>query len=503
MILSPDLHDVERSARSDAERKVARVLAAIHQPSAVGFHSVVLRSHRYKEMAEVDFVILWKGVVVVVEVKGGGVKRHDGAWYSVDRRGDSHRLSSAPMEQAQSAMFAMRTIFGEDGLGWFADQAIVITPDIEAPPAATGWKATHWLARDEMSTSALASALDVVAASAPQAPRNTRIATVDDVRTKLFGEFSRLPMIDAQRGAVIDEQDSATAGQARILAGLAPNDRIIILGGAGTGKSVVLAEAAKQEATAGRSVLLTFRSPGLRQFFGPRLDGRNIEVIAFEDLSDSKQFDVVLVDEAQDLMSDEAMDRLDRVVAGGRSRGRWRMCLDPNNQSQVHGRFDPDVLELVVADAVRYEVALNVRNTKAIVHMVQEYLGADVGDPGIVNGERIRWVWTESAGVAAGVELARSLQSNGVQPDDIWVIPVTAKAELDEVNDGFRILSPRNAKGLEAEHVILCDLPVEFNDGTLSAFYVAVTRPRVALYIIATKMDKKRLLSLARTKGGR
>ena len=45
-----------------------------------------------------------------------------------------------------------------------------------------------------------------------------------------------------------------------------PGDRsgpVRVLGGAGTGKSLALAEGAKQEADQGQSVLITFRSPGL------------------------------------------------------------------------------------------------------------------------------------------------------------------------------------------------------------------------------------------------
>ncbi|MFX5562792.1 DNA/RNA helicase domain-containing protein, partial [Acinetobacter baumannii] len=79
---------------------------------------------------------------------------------------------------------------------------------------------------------------------------------------------------------------------------MARNQRILVLGGAGTGKSVVLAEAAKQEAAAGRSVLVTFRSPGLRTFFEPRLAGRAIEVREFDSIDPASRFDVLLVDEA-------------------------------------------------------------------------------------------------------------------------------------------------------------------------------------------------------------
>ena len=112
--------------------RLARLLRDVEgDHDAVAFHSVKLRSHAYKQQAEADFVLLWRGVVIVVEVKGGGVRKHEGVWYSVDRRGDWHRLPDSPMEQARTAAFALRDILQEEGVGWFPHEAVVVTPDIE------------------------------------------------------------------------------------------------------------------------------------------------------------------------------------------------------------------------------------------------------------------------------------------------------------------------------------------------------------------------------------
>ena len=189
MILSPDLKDIELIAQSNAERRVARLLHSVPDAEAVAFYSVKLRSHAYKQVAEADFVVLWKNVVITIEVKGGGVKKFEGIWYTTDRHGDSHRLGSSPMEQARSAMFALRDILREDGVGWFAGDAIVVTPDIDAPPPSTEWKPSHWLAKDSMNATNLVAALDAVAKAAPHAHPRERVARLDDLRARLFGEL--------------------------------------------------------------------------------------------------------------------------------------------------------------------------------------------------------------------------------------------------------------------------------------------------------------------------
>ncbi|SDC77856.1 Nuclease-related domain-containing protein [Geodermatophilus telluris] len=500
MILVPDLVDIVKTADSDAERFVARLLQTVDGPAdAVAFHSLKLRSHAYKQQAEADFVVLWKGVVVVVEVKGGGVRKHDGVWYSVDRRGDWHRLGGSPMEQARSAMYALRDILQEEGVGWFPHEAIVITPDIDAPPHSVEWKPTHWLAKEAMTAAGLVSALDALVAGSRQPPARQRLARSDDLRTRLFGEFTRMPVMDAHRGAVLEAQNRATEDQARVLASLARNRRMMVLGGAGTGKSLLLVEAAKQEASAARSVLITFGSPALVAFFEARISDRAIDILPFSALGGDKTYDVVLVDEAQDLMTAEGMDRLDRVISGGRAHGRWRMFLDPNNQAHVDGQFDRDVYELVADEAPSFDLDRNVRNTKAIVHVVQEYLGADVGDPGIVHGEKVRWYRSgEAAGVEEASEVALGLAAEGARKSDIWIISTKSQSAPTSTVDGITVTSPRYAKGLEAEHVVVCDLPERFDREGIAALYVAVTRARVSLHIMTSDADRRRMQTLIR-----
>lgn len=499
MILVPSLADIETASRSDAERRVARLLRDVDADgNAVAFYSVGLRSHAYKQQAEADFVILWRGTVVVVEVKGGGVRKHEGNWYSIDRRGDWHKLGTSPMEQARSAGYALRDILREQGVGWYAHEAVVVTPDIDAPPSSVDWKPTHWLARDSMTAIELSSALDAVVTDARSAPRREKVARLGDLRERLFGEFTRMPVVDAQRGAVIEEQNRATAGQARVLAALARNRRVLVCGGAGTGKSLVLVEAAKQEEEQGRSVLVTFRSPSLSRYFAPHLSERNVDVIAFADLEGSGPYDVVLVDEAQDMMTAEAMDRLDDVIVGGRVAGRWRMFLDPNNQAHVDGDYDSDVAELIADEAITVDLSLNVRNTRAIVHVVQEYLRADVGDPGIVHGERVEWFTIDQeVTVSDGVDIAVQLATDGARRADIWVIDPRSTAAPMSVS-GIVVTSPRFAKGLEAEHVVVCGLPDALNASGIAAFYVAVTRARVSLRVVLSKNDRRRLQQLMR-----
>jgi superfamily I DNA/RNA helicase len=246
-------------------------------------------------------------------------------------------------------------------------------------------------------------------------------------------------------------------------------------------------------------VLITFGSPGLVDFFAPRIAGRAIDLVPFGALNAIRKYDAVFVDEAQDLMTAQGMDLLDTVISGGRASGRWRMFLDPNNQAHVDGEFDADVLALVADEATTLDLDLNVRNTQAMVHVVQEYLGADVGDPGIVHGEKVQWhMPSGAANVEAAEAIAADLVSSGVRRSEIWIVRTDSVEQTTTTTNGFAVITPRYAKGLEAEHVVVCCLPAEFDLAGTAAFYVAVTRARVSLHIVASKADKKTLQLLVK-----
>ena len=138
------------------------------------------------------------------------------------------------------------------------------------------------------------------------------------------------------------------------------------------------------------------------------------------------------------------------------------MFLDQNNQAHVDGDYDPDVAELLGTEAISVDLDLNVRNTQAIVHVVQEYLGADVGDPGIVHGEKVYLAPTHR-GRPDQLKLrsiAAELRSDGASNDSIWIIDVCGDASPASEPAGIRRSdTPSTPKGLEAEHVVVCNLP--------------------------------------------
>src|SRR5437016_4536368 len=94
---------------SRAERKMfERFRSEAGTEEWIVLHSQGLTRRGNAPYGEIDFVIVIQGAgVFCIEVKGGGISRKDGVWYTTGQTG-THQLKQSPFIQARRAMFALR-----------------------------------------------------------------------------------------------------------------------------------------------------------------------------------------------------------------------------------------------------------------------------------------------------------------------------------------------------------------------------------------------------------
>ncbi len=91
-------------------------------------------------------------------------------------------------------------------------------------------------------------------------------------------------------------------------------------------------------------------------------------------------YDVLVVDEGQDLLSMKVLEVLDYLLVNGLEKGRWRWFMDMNNQSGVDGICDKEGYEFLISyDPSIIRLNENCRNTKEIIYQTQLNTGADIG----------------------------------------------------------------------------------------------------------------------------
>lgn len=499
---------------SSAERQVAELLARIPadgRDAAVAYHSVHLPRHRRQIMGEADFVLLWKGAILVLEVKGGRLGRtEDGIWYSRDRHDNVHRLSKSPWVQANQAAFSLIDILqARIPNGSWPFSSAVVTPHQTLGPDPE-WEPEQHIGLDRMTPEDLGRSLDALARLARR-PRGTGAsqsgerlrdrADLRDVSRLLRGEVDAMRTVPDDEVLIDRNVVTMTDEQIETMRMFESNPRVLVLGGAGTGKTVLAVEAARRASSDGSSVAFVCGSPAVLDWASQLLQDSPVRIVPFSSIPEEPEFDVVVVDEGQDLLNTEDMARLAESLRGGHDHGRWWLFLDPNNQAHLTGSFDAAVRQEIQDSGVVATLTKNVRNARAVVTTVQAHLGADLGSPQIGEGPSV------SIKKARSTEEVRTLLDRRIEDlrrqeiDRQGITIISAAAdEADSVlaeggrlpstypvdGKSYEVVTASAIKGLERRHVIVIDVLELKSERARAAAYVAMTRPRYSLHVLCS-----------------
>lgn len=381
---------------SHAENTVYDLLSKVEMGNDwVGLHSLNCSEHEYKQWSEIDFLLVGAEGLFVLEVKGGAVSYTDGVWRYTNRFGKVRENNEGPFNQAKSARFALENvIIAKSGLTYFESKPVygfgVVFPDIP-------WKANSPEMPREIVADRYQCESHEAFAKYLQRLRNywkgklpgAKGFTAEDRRRTV--QFLR-PNIDVyppftlRLGEVKKQMQTLTDEQYERLDILEANHQAIVSGGAGTGKTFLLIQAARREIARGRSVLVATESAILAAYLRKLVPDRELRIACIADLepSPTRTADVLFVDEGQDLLSYEALEVLGSQLSGGLEEGCWRWFMDENNQSRLRGQFSEDVLELIKQGLGRQRpvylpLRQNVRNTREIITTVETWTGANIG----------------------------------------------------------------------------------------------------------------------------
>ena len=286
---NPDFHN------SSAEQKVYRALDKLPDNVTV-IHSLNwLKTGKqlYKDkipghevMGEGDFVIIdpQKGILVI-EVKGGSISLENGEWKQKNRR-TGEVFSISPFHQAKKTQFQIRDHLIENGISanslrighavWFPDGEL---KDVILPMESNS--ANTFDARDLVSPQAsVQNAFKYWEAAFPnkncQAFDKKKILSLIAPSLKLVRSFKHQ----------ISEQEAAflrlTNEQARIIEFLDHQQHACIMGGAGTGKTLLAVEKAKRLAGPNTQVLFLCYNSMLQQHLEKHCKQPNVTYLTFD-----------------------------------------------------------------------------------------------------------------------------------------------------------------------------------------------------------------------------
>ncbi len=229
--------------------------------------------------------------------------------------------------------------------------------------------------------------------------------------------------------------------------------------------------------------------------------------IALEELN--SPFDVLVMDEAQDLFGQTTFSLVSLAIRGGIAGGTWGIFGDFTRQSLYSSTIQSHTyLSEYCKHFVRAKLTLNCRNTRRIAEETAVIggfstppfkFGHEVGVP-----VEHRYWKGKSGLVNALTKTIQRLSSDGVPIDDMMVLSPrrlenSALAGVERINDSplvdcsrsldskqgsIRFSTIHSFKGLESKVVILVDINEIDEDGPQSLLYVGMSRARSLLFLL-------------------
>jgi len=475
-------------------RAEKQVFGLLEQSSLDGYalHSLNIASHSWKPWTEIDFVCITSFGLLALEVKGGKISRHEGRWFTNEKP-----LKESPFDQVRTAIYELTGSIRAQGasFGW----AVVMPNSTELPSTSEHPREMQAIHSDCATPEAFAkwlSALEEYWINNLRSHRPIDSRAKSELIKRLRPNFdAAVPL--GQQAKLLDQQITQfTEEQFARLDDIEENDQILCRGGAGTGKTFLAVEVAKRESALGRSVLVVARSKPLVEWIANRLDVPDVTVRSADELDSASapadQFDVLVVDEGQDLLSLSFIDRFDTLLRGGLASGRWRWFMDDQYQAGFHKDTEPSAIEFLQERGVTLQrLRVNCRNTRQIVEFTQYTTGADIGEARLHGGGQV----PEFEFVKPGDETVRlKARLQGWHRDqevgfDRMAVLVCDPRALDRirgaVDDRVRVESVRDFKGLEAEFIALVGIPDEAGvlDCMTSELYTGLTRAGIELWV--------------------
>ena len=556
---------IDDGVLSSAERRIFDLLDT--DPDTNGwtvFHSLGLARRRVGPYGEIDFVVIVPGEgIICLEVKGGRVSCENGVWRTTDRHEHVAILNKSPFMQAREAMFALRSSIIEH-FGQGSDEACcpfgcaVVFPDVSSPPPTPEFERSDVIDADDLRRPISISISRLIQRRLREfQPRSGgRFPSPSQCRAiqaYLRPDFDLVIAKSVSLGRTEAKLLSLTEEQYDRLDELEDNPRCLFEGAAGTGKTLLALEYARRADRSGSNVLFVCFNRLLGDWLQKQTEdtqittgtwyeilkriivvssigeefsgheqqalGDNDLVTLFEELYPlygeialdemSKPFDVLVMDEGQDLFNQVTLDLINRGIRGGLAGGTWAIFGDFTRQA-IYSSSSEAISDLASYSEhfVRAKLTVNCRNTRRIAEEVASF-GGFATPPfkfGLESGmpvEHRHWK-TASDLVRTFSGTIRGLVSDGVSTDDIVILSprrlensalatikhiddvplVDCSRSLDAIRPCIKFSTIHSFKGLESPVVIIVDIDEVDEDRSQSLLYVGMSRARSLLILM-------------------
>lgn len=344
-------------------------------------HSLNIAHHKSNLMGEIDFLVIIPEIgILAIEIKAHSyISVKNGKWFM--GRTDLVGTIRSPFVQINQSMFSLKDYIKKNynPLQYTPIFSLVIFTHTEFSSKSIEWKASQYISCREYRGQEISKLLlkrikiikkDYLTRDATKWLNSTEGKPNQKEVAKLISLLRPSIESPCESVSLKDEINTDlikfTTEQFSALDMMEDNHRLIFTGAAGTGKTFIGIESAVRYSSKGKRVLFICMNKLLSELLDRSIDKQYVKVTTlhalmkkfdpspFEDttrywesdlpqicylnmleqLKDDDLFDLLIVDEAQDIIGNELwLDCLDLILKDGLSNGRWHIFGDLSYQS--------------------------------------------------------------------------------------------------------------------------------------------------------------------------
>jgi len=524
--------EIDLKDLNESERTVYEKLSDALPPNWYAWHSLRLRSIKGEDI-EIDFVIADPNQgILVAEVKGGFLSKQNGKWYQ------NQKIIQSPSRQALKCKYALIDKYKEKYMLAPPIHYILFFPDTDIPTQPTQGDMEGLVIGAREIPYLKESIENLMTQSLPKnlkkKPTKGWIKFIYDLWCNQWIPEMNL---SCRTKKEIERRIKLDRYQFDSLCNALENDKVLVKGGAGTGKTLLARELAKKEGKEGKKVLLFTFTEALGKELASHLDNPNIistsigkfalDLLRKDGFKEKevytpnfwnkvtkkatnrrikkklKQMDNVIIDEAQDMGKNE-----------------WKIIFNcANKKKRIWAFYDPSQTFLenrimskkFLKNCMKYELRKPYRCPLGIQELSDGYLGKEI-DLELVKKEisdkTIKIIKSDESRIHCNIgDEINLLLEDGFKKSEIAILSLRGRNFKDNVMHkntlgGHKIIEATDEdleeciicdtflryKGLERPAIIVTDLRF-VSDNYNTRMSIAISRAMGVLRIIGEKRE--------------
>ena len=411
---------------NNSERKIINIIESEKEKfkNWIVIPDLMINQHNQKKVGQCDIVLIGPEGLFVIEVKGGDTyKVQDGVFYWGWSNNDKplNKSYESPLSQAKGNLYNIESYLKKNINNSLINFKKVNTgygvahPDCNLSEYKSDIEHDSFQIYDSNNNSFYEFMSNLIKHSKIQDPRSGSLENLNDKQLMLIKKHLRTEGYFVEKNNYEKELFKLEKDQQLLVDSIdIENSRIIVEGEAGTGKTVLAKYLSQKYCLNNNRVLwISFNSSFTREieYYFSNQNNENIDVKPYttflldilksngynyplEDINSGIEemldegidllpykYDAVIIDEGQDIISDNFIFILENILKNGIERGLWTIFLDTHYQAEIFNKFDQKIYkELKKYSSNLFNLKINYRNPKKVLEYLRDSEGFTIPD---------------------------------------------------------------------------------------------------------------------------